>query len=87
MAQIWDSVINGAGDVLGLYAQVERLKLDQGMARSQQQIAEWNAQAPALSMQMQAQQDAMMFGLEGKKVMLIGAGVLVLGLVAFMAFK
>lgn len=84
---MWDTVMQGANDVLALYAGVEKLKLDQGIARSNQQIAEWNAQAPALTMQRFAENEATAFDLENKKVMLIGFGILVLGGLAYMAVK
>lgn len=84
---LWDSALGGANDVLGLYAQIEKMKLDRGIAQSNQQLAEWNAQAPALSLQLQAQQDAQTASLENNKLLLIGAGILVLGVIAYAAVK
>lgn len=70
----------GIKDAFALYAQLEQQKIDKGLAKSTNQINEWNAQAAFLSLQQQAQEQAAKDGKQAgsNKLLIAGAAALVL---------
>ena len=83
--QILDDLSNfGVKDIFDIYAGVQRAKIDQGIARSNSQIAEWNAQGALAMAQAQAAMAYQPFGntgLSNGALMIAALAVVAVGVV------